>query len=60
MLNPEMKARGLFDFYRQEAERVKAKRAAAAPKPVTSTYAPGSLEYAAQQEAKRGGSSGDG
>jgi nitric oxide reductase large subunit len=30
MLNPEMKARGLFEFYCQEAERVKAERAAGA------------------------------
>jgi len=59
MLNPEMKARGLFEFYRQEAERVKAERAAA-PKPAKPTYAPGSMEYAAQQQTKRRGSSGDG
>jgi predicted phage terminase large subunit-like protein len=55
LLNPEMKCRGLFEFYRQEVERVKAKRAAAAPKPVKPTYAPGSMEWAAEQEAKRRG-----
>ena len=59
MLNPEMKARGLFEFYRQEAERVKAERAAA-PKPAKPTYARGSMEYAAQQDAILRGSSGDG
>jgi predicted phage terminase large subunit-like protein len=51
---------GLFEFYRQEHERVKAKRAAAAPKPVKPTYAPGSMEWAAEQEAKRRGGSGGG
>ena len=59
MLNPEMKARGLFEYYRQQAEEVEAKRKAAR-KPVKRIYAPGSLEYAAQQKALRGGGSREG
>ena len=54
LLNPEMKARGLYEFYCQQLDQLKAKRAAAL-KPVERTYAPGSLEYAAQQAAKRRG-----
>jgi predicted phage terminase large subunit-like protein len=49
---------GLYEFYRQEAAKVKARREAAS-KRVEPTYAPGSLEYAAQQEAKRRSGSGD-
>jgi predicted phage terminase large subunit-like protein len=60
MLNPPMKAWGLFEYYRQEAERVKAEREPAAPKPVKPTYARGSMEWAAEQEAKRRAGSGGG
>jgi hypothetical protein len=55
-----MKAWGFYEFVRQQAEELEAKRAAAAPKPVGPTYARGSMEYAAQQEAILRGSSGDG
>ena len=60
MLNPRMKAWGLFEYYRQESERLKAEREAAAPKPVKPTYARGSMEWAAEQEAIRRGDSGGG
>jgi predicted phage terminase large subunit-like protein len=59
MLNRPMKARGLYEFYRQQAEEVKAKRKPA-PKPAERIYAPGSLEYADQQKALRPGGSCDG
>ena len=59
MLNPEMKARGLYEYYRQRAEEAKAKRQPA-PKPVKRIYARGSVEWAAEQEALRRGGSGDG
>jgi predicted phage terminase large subunit-like protein len=48
MLNA-MKARGLYEFYRQEAEKVRAKHKAAAERPKP-TYAPGSLEWRAEHE----------
>jgi predicted phage terminase large subunit-like protein len=58
MLNA-MKSRGLYEFYRQQAERVEAKRKAAS-KPVKPTYAPGSVQWAKEQEALRGGGSREG
>jgi predicted phage terminase large subunit-like protein len=59
MLNRPMKARGYYEFLRQEFEKVNAKRKAA-PKPIKPTYAPGSMEWAAEQEANRRGGSGGG
>jgi predicted phage terminase large subunit-like protein len=56
MLNPEMKARGLYEFYRRQNEEVEAKRKAT-PKPVKRIYAPGSVEWEKEQEALRGGGS---
>jgi hypothetical protein len=48
MLNPEMNSRGLFEFYRREAEKLQAEHEAASGRPEP-TYAPGSMEWHAQQ-----------
>jgi hypothetical protein len=45
MLNPEMKARGLFEFYRQQYEEVKAAAERNKPQPVQSVPQPGSVEW---------------
>jgi hypothetical protein len=60
MLNPPMKSWGLFELERQEFERLKAEREAAASKPVKPAYARGSMEWAAEQEAILRGGSGCG
>ena len=49
MLNPEMNSRGLFEFYRREAEKLQAEHEAVSGRPVP-TYAPGSMEWLAEQE----------
>src|SRR6267142_282462 len=48
-LNPEMNSRGLFEFYRREAEKLQAEHEAVSGRPVP-TYAPGSMEWLAEQE----------
>jgi hypothetical protein len=48
MLNPEINSRGLFEFYRREAEKLQAEQKAASGRPEP-TYAPGSMEWHAQQ-----------
>jgi len=53
MLNPEMKARGLYEFYRQEAERVKAAAERNKPEPVQSMPQPGSVEWFEMLHEKR-------
>ena len=45
MLNPEMKARGLFEFYRQQYEEVKAAAERNKPQPVQSVPQPGSVDW---------------
>ena len=47
MLNPAMKGWGLYEYYREEAEKVKAEREAAVERPKT-TWAPGSMEWLAE------------
>ena len=49
MLNPEMNSRGLFEFYCREAEKLQAEHEAVSGRPVP-TYAPGSMEWLAEQE----------
>jgi hypothetical protein len=48
MLNPHMNSEGLFEFYRREAEKLRAEREAASGRPEP-TWAPGSMEWRAQQ-----------
>jgi len=48
MLNPEMNSRGLFEFYRREAEKMQAGHEVASGRPKP-TYAPGSMEWLAEQ-----------
>jgi predicted phage terminase large subunit-like protein len=63
MFNRAMKGQGIFESYREKAEKLKAEREAASA-PVKPTYARGSIEWAAEewaaeQEAKRRGGGGD-
>ena len=53
MLNPEMKARGLFEFYRQQYEEVKAAAERNKPEPVQSMPQPGSVEWFEMLHEKR-------
>jgi predicted phage terminase large subunit-like protein len=50
MLNPQMKSWGFYEFMRRKAEELKQQREPEPPKP---EWAPGSLEWQAEQEAKR-------
>jgi predicted phage terminase large subunit-like protein len=51
MLNPHMKSRGLYEFYRQRAEQLRAEREARqVARSVQPTRAPGSMEWQAEQE----------
>jgi hypothetical protein len=51
MLNPPMASWGLFEYYRREAEKLKAERQAA-PQPVQSLPQPGSMEWSEAQKKK--------
>jgi Terminase RNaseH-like domain len=56
MLNPGMTNRGLFEFYRRQAEKLQAEQRDQ-PQPTQMTYAPGSMEWQAEQEKLKGGGS---
>ena len=49
MLNPQMNSWGAFELARQQYEEVRAKRQAASGR-AEPTYAPGSMEWLAQQK----------
>jgi predicted phage terminase large subunit-like protein len=49
MLNPNMKGYGIYEFYRQKAEELQTERQATSGRPEP-TYAPGSMEWLAQQK----------
>ena len=49
MLNPGMKSRGHYEWMRQQAEGLKEQHK---PEPSKTTWAPGSVEWQAEQEAK--------
>ena len=49
MLNPQMKSWGLYELMRQQAQELKQQ---GEPEPRTIHWAPGSLEYQAEQEEK--------
>jgi len=52
MLNPNMKGYGIFEFYRRQAEQLLAEREGRgeAAQPTQSTWAPGSMEWLAEQK----------
>ena len=52
MLNPNMKGWGIYELYRQQAERLRAEREARGEvaQSVQPTWAPGSMEWQAEQE----------
>ena len=50
MLNPQMKGWGYYEWMRRKAEALKQQHTPEPPKP---QWAPGSLEWQAEQEAKR-------
>jgi len=50
MLNPQMKSWGSYELMRRQAQELKQQREPEPPKP---EWAPGSLEWQAEQEAKR-------
>jgi hypothetical protein len=49
MLNPQMKSWGLYELMRQQAQELKQQ---GEPEPRKIHWAPGSLEYQAEQEEK--------
>jgi predicted phage terminase large subunit-like protein len=56
MLNPEMEGRNVYELYRQQAEQLRAEHEA--PRSVKPDWAPGSVEWAAEQEKLKGGGRG--
>ena len=50
MLNPEMKSRGIYELYRQKAEELRAKKERGEATPTKTQYAPGSMEWQAEQD----------
>ena len=50
MLNPQMKSRGLYELMRRQAQELKQQRE---PEPRKTHWAPGSVEWQAEQEEKR-------
>jgi hypothetical protein len=52
MLNPHMKGWGLYELYRQRAEELCAAQNPA-PQPTQSNWAPGSVEWFAEQEKRK-------
>ncbi len=49
MLNPNMNSWGIYELYRQQAEKLRAEREAASGRPEP-TWAPGCMEWQAEQE----------
>ena len=47
--NPEMKGYGIFELYRQKAEELRAEQQRDKPQPTQPTWAPGSMEWLAEQ-----------
>src|SRR6202022_10499 len=56
MLNPDMKSWGFFEATRRRAERLQAEREATSGRPEP-TWAPGSMEWLAEQDKLKGGGS---
>ena len=49
MLNPNMKGWGIYELYRQQAEKLRAEHEATSGR-AQPTWAPGSMEWQAEQE----------
>ncbi|HEY1432766.1 MAG TPA: hypothetical protein VGF39_14245 [Stellaceae bacterium] len=56
ILNPDMKGYAIFELYRRQAEQLQAEQHSKPQRPQP-TYAPGSLEWQAEQEKLKGGGS---
>jgi predicted phage terminase large subunit-like protein len=56
MLNPDMKGYGIFELYRRQAEKLQAEQLDKPQRPQPA-YAPGSMEWQAEQEKLKGGGS---
>ena len=52
MLNPHMKSWGLYELYRQKAEELRAEKEQGEATPNPSSWAPGSIEWLAQQNRR--------
>jgi hypothetical protein len=52
MLNPAMTSWDLYEFYRQEAEKLRAERAGS-PQPTKTAWAPDTMEWLAEQNNPR-------
>jgi predicted phage terminase large subunit-like protein len=54
MLNPQMKDWGIYEFYRQKAEQLRAEkeRGEATTQPTQTNWAPGSMEWQAEQNRR--------
>jgi hypothetical protein len=50
MLNPQMKAYGIYELMRRQAQELQQQRE---PEPRKTHWAPGSVEWQTEQEAKR-------
>ena len=50
MLNPQMKSWGIYELMRRQAQELSEQRE---PEPRKTEWAPGSLEYQAEQEEKK-------
>ena len=50
MLNPQMKSWGIYEFYRQKAEALRAETEQGEATPTKTNWAPGSMEWQAEQD----------
>ena len=50
MLNPQMKGSGIYEFYRQKAEALRAEKERGEATPSKTNWAPGSMEWQAEQD----------
>jgi predicted phage terminase large subunit-like protein len=50
MLNPQMKGSGIYEFYRQKAEALRAEKERGEATPTKTNWAPGSMEWQAEQD----------
>jgi predicted phage terminase large subunit-like protein len=50
MLNPQMKSWGIYEFYRQKAEALRAEKERGEATPTKTNWAPGSMEWQAEQD----------
>jgi predicted phage terminase large subunit-like protein len=53
LLNPQMKGSGIYEFYRQKAEALRAEKERGEATPSKTNWAPGSMEWQAEQDKSR-------